>query len=298
MGFRDFFQDFLDQSDLPEELLPFVESDSAEKSENDQDTDQADIEEFAVDIGSIYSETAYVVKKDKKRLIIDPEHGNWEESKEKLKEAWAENGRLFKETAFDLFLSIQANKSNVEEVCKTFEPPVLRPIQHDMLEEAYHTGIYFSNFDISHEDEQRRRRQLGNDYGELAMNLPSLCSAGYFERNGLFHNLLRDIEPDYDTYQDIFKELVRHRPFVIFVEGTTGPSEIYDLIIQKSLHLDKLDVDVDTIHVRGVGSGARDKIISALDMLKEEHESVEHIMEKGEKTQDDETVLAIDNDSL
>jgi len=233
-----------------------------------------------------------LIQEEQRRLVVDPRRGDWEESKEELKEAWVKNDRVFTETAFELYLSMEANKDDVEDVCEFFEPPVLQLNQYKMLEEAYHVSIYFSKFDVSYDEEQRRRAQLGDDFGELAMNLPSLCSAGYFDKGGLFRDVYDQVEPDYETFQNLFNELVKHRPFVVFVEGTTGASEIYDMIIRKSLHLDELDLGIEYIHVRGIGS--REKINSVREMLEENHPGVSRaqMMHSGE------IALAIDNETL
>jgi len=116
--------------------------------------------------------------------------------------------------------------------------------------------------------------QLGDKFDDLAMNLPSLCSAGYFDEGGLFRDVYRELQSDHEAYQELFNELVRHRPFVIFVRGGTGASEIYDLIIRKSHHLAELDTGFEEIHVRGIGPSAHEKIISGREILEEKHSDV------------------------
>ena len=299
MGLEDFFKSFLEQPVLPPELHPFTGSESSASAAGEGDVHKSGIEEFAVEIGPVYDEKAYLIEEEQRRLVVDPKRGDWEGSKEELKEAWVRNDRLFTETAFELYLSIEANKRDVEDVCEFFEPPVLRPNQYRMLEEAYHTSLYFSKFDVSYDEEQRRRGQLGDEFGELAMNLPSLCSAGYFDDGGLFRDVYHEIKPDHEAYQDLFNTLVRHRPFVIFVQGGTGASEIYDLITQKGRHLDKLDIGLEAIHVRGIGSGVREKIISAREMLEENHPGVTCLLINPDQSrQDGETVLVIKSKTL
>lgn len=290
MGLSDFFKNFLGQSTLPTELHPFTGS--PDSSADEEGTDRPGIEEFSVEIGSVYGEQAYLIQEEQRRIVVDPMRGDWEESKEELKEVWVENDRVYTETAFELYLSMRANKDDVKDICEFFEPPVLQLKQYMMLEESYHVSIYFSEFDVPYDEEQKRRAQLGNDFGELAMNLPSLCSAGYFDEGGLFRDIYHQVEPDHETFQDLFNDLVKHRPFVVFVEGDTGASEIYDMVIRKSLHLDELDLEVEYIHIRGIGSP--EKINSVREMLEENHSGVSctQMAHRGEM------VLAIHNETL
>jgi len=158
VGLGEFFKRFLDRPTLPVELQPFTESESSVSAADEEDEPQPRIEDFAVEIGPVYADKAYLIKEEQRRLVVDPNRGDWEDSKDELKDAWTENGRIFTETAFELYLSIEVHKQDVEDVCEFFEPPVLRSKQYRMLEEAYHVSIYFAEFDVSYDEEQRRRR--------------------------------------------------------------------------------------------------------------------------------------------
>lgn len=302
MGLSEFLKSFLDRPSLPAELHPFTES---SVSATDEEQPQSRIEDFAVEIGSVSGEKAYLIEEEQNRLIIDPQRGDWEESREKLKEVWVEKNRVFTESAFDLYISMEANKQDIEDVCEFFEPPVLQPKQHRMLEEAYHVSTYFAEFDVSYDEEQRRRRQLGDKFDDLAMNLPSLCSAGYLDEGGLFRDMYREFEPDHEAYQELFDKFVKYRPFVVFVRGNTAASEIYDLIIQKSRHLDDIGSEFDNvhipgiIHVRGIGPTTREKIMSGQKILRERHSDVTCLLIKSDQSlQSDETLMIVNSETL
>lgn len=302
MGLRSFFNSFLDEPSLPTELHPFIESSAGTE---DDEISRSKIEDFSVEIGPVSAEKAYLIDEKQNRVVIDPQRGDWEESKSELKEVWTEDSPAGTEDAFELYLSMEANKRDVEDVCEFFEPPILQPKQHGMLEKAYHVSIYFSEFDVSYDEEQRRRDQLTDNYDDLARNLPSLCSAGYLDEGELFRQMYYEFEPDYEAYQRFFDKLVRHRPFVIFVRSNTIASEIHDLIDSKSNHLDRLSSEFNNIQtptaieVRGIGSSAHEKIMSGREMLEEEHPDVMCVLANSSQSPNgDETVLIIESKTL
>lgn len=280
MALRDFLSDFLGAPDFPSDLNPFVSAaEAADEAEGGGDNNPEVLidDTYTIKIGRVEADQPYVVDGDKKTLTVYPKAGDWDAGRAELRDLWEVSGRAFVGTAFDLYLSIQASKGQVEEVCEFFEP-ILTPTQHRMLREAFHTSIYFDQFNVSKEEEDKRRVDLAEDYEGYAMNLPSLCSAGYFGEEGLFREIYRESTNNHgfsdEDYQQLFTNLVKNRPFVIFVNDTFTTGEVYDLIITKSIHLDQLEVDVPIMHVRGIGEYARKIVSEAIDYLEEEHTGV------------------------
>lgn len=300
---RGFVSEFF--SDIPEDFDPFF-TDSAERSASDGGADNPTInDDFVFKIDSVSGESAYSINESEKTVVIDPEHGDWDAGKRDLKEFWSDNGRVFSESAFELYLSINSSKNEVDEVCEFFEPPIISDAQYAMLKQAYHTSIYFNEFSVSEGEEDRRRKQLADQFGSEAMNVPSLCSAGYFDESGAFRKAYKQLsstEAQNEEYQELFGRLIRDRPFVIFVRGGRNAkttTEIYDLVIQKSRHLDDLPVDIDYIHLRGIGKYPREKIRDVREMLNEHHDDINTFSHNTERESGSmELVVVIDNDTI
>ena len=299
MSWRDTFSSLLSVSEIPKDLNPFVEADKTASGGCKQGPGIDD--DFVFKIDKISADQPYVVDTTNKTVTIDPERVDWDEGKQELKQRWEENERAFSEKAFDLYLSIQVNKEGVDEVCSFFEPPLLSDIQYRMLKEAYHTSLYLDNFEVSKNEKDRRRGQLAERYDQGAMNVPSLCSAGYFEKGSLFRDIRDQIEEQDDntSYQTLFDELIRKRPFVVFVRDTYTAQEVYDMIITKSIHLDDLDVDIGYIHVRGIGEYTHETIDAAITILDSNHEGVKY-MKDSRRTGNGalERIVGIDNDTI
>lgn len=297
MGVIEFLSHFFTQEGFPSDLHPLVESHNSDNEGGQNRDGQPMIDNYTIEIAPVHAKDAHLIKEEKQQLIIDPSRGDWEESRDELKEAWVEYGRLFTESAFELYLSIEANKDDIENVLQFFKPPVLSLQQYFMLEEGYHLSTYFSEFDVSHSEEQERRQDLADKYDDMAVNLPSLCSAGYFNKEGLFPEVYRQIEPNNKRFQNIFNKLVTHRPFVVFVQENSNTNKIYKEITRKNRMLDNLDADIGYIHVRGIGS--RGKINDVQEILDRNHPDATCVpMNTGRAPNSGEIVLAIDNSSI
>ena len=300
---REFFDRLFSSSELPSDLNPFLSTDSnsAENTDN-QETASVVGEDYIIKIDRVTGDDPFEIDETEAVVTVDPTRGDWADSKAELKEYWREESkRAFSESAFELYLSIRASKGDVDEVMAFFDP-ILSPSQSSMLEEAYHLSKYFDNFNVDNGEEYERRGKLGDKYGSAAQNVPSLCSAGYFEKHGLFRDLygqLSDSSTRNEDFQDLFDDLVRHRPFVIFVRGGSklGTDELRRRISQNAAHLDKLPVDIDYLHVRGMGGEPKEKISDLKGRLDEE--GAKQMSEVNRKENGpNELVLAIDTDSL
>jgi hypothetical protein len=303
---RDFLEEFFQSTELPSDLNPFspVNSDSTSNSETpDRETDEPAVDdEYIIKIDRVTGEDPFQIDETGKVVTVDPTRGDWENSKQELKEYWREEKRrAFTESAFELYLSIQASTGDADEVMNFFRP-ILSPSQSSMLEEAYHLSKYFDNFNVNHQEEYRRRGKLDDKYGRDAKNVPSLCSAGYFEEHGLLRDLysqLSDSDTQDEDFQELFDELIRHRPFVVFVKGRSemGIGELKDFISQKVNHIYELPVDIDYIHVRGMGDGPKEKISDLKEELDEE--GAKQVVDVNRKENGpNELVLAIDVSSI
>lgn len=303
---RKFLAKFFSDTEFPSDLSPFSpvnpDSESNAQDPNPDTKDPVVDDEYIIKIDKVTGEDPFRIEEETKTVLLDPTRGDWADSKGELKRYWAEEKeRVFTESAFELYLSIQVSKGDVDEVMEFFDP-ILTPSQSSMLEEAYHLSKYFDNFDVDSEEEHARRGDLSDKYDDAAMNVPSLCSAGYFEKLGLFRDLydqLSESDTQDEDFQDLFDKLIRHRPFVVFVKGGTGlgVGELRDLISQKSNHLDKLSVDIDYIHVRGIGGSSHRKIKNLRDEL--DKEGAKQVTEVNRKENGpNELVLAVDVSSI
>ncbi|WP_216086539.1 hypothetical protein [Halovivax ruber] len=287
-------------------MSPFSPSGSDTESDTataNHGTDEPVLDdEYIIKIGNVSGSQPFDIDRTEKIVTVDPTRGDWGDSKEELKEYWREEkGRAFTESAFGLYLSIRASKGDVNDVMDFFDP-VLTSAQSSMLEEAYHLSKYFDNFNVDPNEEYERRGKLGDKYDTPAQNVPSLCSAGYFEEHGLFRDIydqLSDSDTQDKDFQDLFNDLIRNRPFVIFVSGGADLSvgELRYLVLQKSNHLDTLPVDIEYIHVRGMGHGPEEKVSELKQVLDEG--GARQMMDINRKENGpNELVLAIDSSSI
>lgn len=299
---REFASDFF--GGIPADLDPFFSGSSNSEASNRTNSPTID-DDFVVELDSTPDGGAYHIIESEKTVIIDPEHGEWDAGKDDLREFWEEHGRAFSESAFELYLSIKSSESDVDAVCSFFEPPVLSDGQFAMLKQAYHLSIYFDTFPVTKDEKDRRREQLADDFGSSAMNVPSLCSAGYLNEDSAFreaYEQLSDRDSQEEEYQALFSQLIQGRPFVVFVKGRGGDktsTEIYDLVLQKSRRLDDLTVDLDYIHIRGIGKHAREKIRKAKEMLEDHHDGINIFVHNTERQEGSrEMVVVVDNDTI
>lgn len=108
----------------------------------------------------------------------------------------------------------------------------------------------------------------GNDPKE-ALNLVSLCSAGYFDTDRFFDRLYRTMVEhggwDSSKYKSVVDTHVQEMPFVIFVSGDAMPqTDVCDLVRQKVGRLDEYPAPPEFVDICGRGSGAHEVIDRAL----------------------------------
>lgn len=155
----------------------------------------------------------------------------------------------------------------------------------------------------------RERKSEMTSHGDEALKVATLCSAGFFDFDGLFQKKYRERVVNgtntKEDYQDEFVRVVQTAPFVVFVktdqhgayytEEDLEPYElVYDDALQKSRYIDNYAWDFDCIQIRGTGPDTHPIVKNTRRYMKRHHENLESSLQEEER----DLVFRFDPDTL
>jgi len=258
-------------------------------------------------VGKLPGDVPVELRENNEELVLDAEtlenQGEWEGiSKPGLKSGWEEEGAVSTESAYPILLQAERNITDekIIEIKAFFERKVFTS-DYLLLQSSLTIDQVMNAADRSgwsNEELKSRKQQLANKYHDAAFTLPSLCTSGYFDEDGLFREVYETMtereEYDVSNYDSVFRTMISDRPFVAYARESLSENELIDIIRGKINRLPSYDIPLPYIDVRGIGSSNHQKIRTAMETIEEENENIVY----DERVGNEELVVRIDADSI
>lgn len=191
-----------------------------------------------------------------------------------------EKDRVLREDVEDETQAIESGyDEEMDEILDYFEP-ILTEKYHSILEQSLHLKSLISERDLSKEEIQERKWDIGRRFGPEAVYISSLTSAGYFDPDGGLRNLFLEmgLNKQYDklNFQQELEDLVERKLLCVFVESD---DDVLDVTNEVRGRLSRYQ-DVDPIHgwhdLRGIGGPCEDIIDLVMENLEEEFIGIDY----------------------
>lgn len=258
-------------------------------------------------VGDLPGDVPVELRENNEELVLDSKtlekQGQWEDvSKPGLKSGWEKEGTVSTESAYPILLQAERNITDekIAEIKSFFEGKIFTS-DYLLLQSSLTIDRVMNARDKpgwTDEELKSRKRQLADKYHEAAFTLPSLCTSGYFDENGLFREVYETMvefdEYDASNYDSVFRTMISKRPFVTYARESLSENELTDIIRGKINRLPEYEIPLPYIDVRGIGRSNHQKIRTAMETIEEEHESIEY----DERVGNEELVVRIDANSI
>lgn len=258
-------------------------------------------------VGELPGDVPVELRDNNEELVLDAEtvekQREWEEvSKPGLKAGWEEEGAVSTESAYPILLQAERNITDekITEIKSFFEGKIFTS-DYLLLQSSLTIDQVMNAGDEpgwSDEELKSRKRQLADKYHDAAFTLPSLCTSGYFDADGLFREVYETMaeneEYDVSNYDSVFRTMISKRPFVAYARESLSEIELTDIIRGKINRLPSYDIPLPYIDVRGIGRSNHQKIRTAMETIEAESGGIEY----DERVGNEELVVRIDADSI
>ena len=198
---------------------------------------------------------------------------NRERAQEALVQEWESVEELFRESTAQDKQALEASFGD-EQIADTLDyfRPLLPKHYFGTLEAALHMRKQMEMMDSPPRDWVRtRRKDIAERYDGHTYQVINLCSAGYFDEGRYLRELYEEMRQDEEyregDYADVFKQIVAHRPFTIFVSSGDEVSDVKQEIYSTVQNRERHDVNIEFIDVRGMGKRNREKIRQAVKRI-------------------------------
>lgn len=162
---------------------------------------------------------------DREVLFIDPVNAGsarQSEAKSAIRDGKEKTGGLSPPESHPLIAAYHGGGGEYIESLEEFYAPIVPTRFVEMIKDAALLRYAESYDNLSLLDVRERKAQM-TKYGGEALNVASLCSAGFFDYQGLFQVKYRECvlngSDTRDDYRDAFIQTVRAAPFVVFVKS-------------------------------------------------------------------------------
>ena len=198
---------------------------------------------------------------------------NRERAQEALVQEWESVEELFRESTAQDKQALEASFGD-EQIADTLDyfRPLLPKHYFGTLEAALHMRKQMEIMGSPPRDWVRaRRKDIAEQYDGHTYQVINLCSAGYFDEGRYLRELYEEMRQDEEyregDYADVFKQIVAHRPFTIFVSSGDKVSDVKQEIYSTVQNRERHDVNIEFIDVRGMGKRNREKIQQAVKRI-------------------------------
>lgn len=222
-------------------------------------------------------------RKDGRTLEINVEELEPEQQQgmqELVVEQFDADERVLRDDEADEVAALESEyDEDAEDVLEYFDP-ILSDRYHGILEKSLYLRTLIENRDLSKQEIQDKKAEIARRYGQGAIYLSSLTTAGYFHEDGGLRDLYvqMGLNSEYDQYnfQQELEELVEHKLLCVFVENDDDPYDVTQEVRGRLSTYQDIDPIHDWIDIRGIGPDCERIIDEVVGNLEEKYLGIDY----------------------